>query len=102
MKKWIIKTLAKPVLPVLIQTHKVVNILEVKLEDVIEAILKLGIPDNSPVCATLLNILTATVVVRKALEKTIEFLGGEISVEAKSSLKDFNLDSEIEKLKKLL
>lgn len=101
MKTWILNKLARPLLPVLRQSHRVVVLLEIRLNDLKDALTKIGLPNDTTVFKTVADILGAVITVKAVIERIIVYLGGELPIEA-SSLEGMNLASEVEKLKRLL
>lgn len=100
MKNWLIGLLASPLLPILVQTYKVLLAVENTLNDILKAVTDLGIPVDTPIFDSVKTVITAVIAVKIAIVNTIEFLGGSISIE--SQIEAMNLKEEIEKLKKTL
>lgn len=99
MFAWLIKKLAKPILPLLRQAHKVLRITEKSLENILEGLLDSGFPEDIEAVQKLRKALKATQSAKSAVEKAIKFFGGE--VEALTDIDDKLLEEEVEKLEKL-
>ncbi len=100
MKTWLIGWLAGPLLPILLQSYKVLLATETTLNDVLKTVTDLGIPTDTPIFNSIKTVITAVIAVKVAVQKTIEFLGGTIPPEVQTS--SLSLEKELEKLKKIL
>lgn len=92
---WIINKLAKPLLPILNQSHKVLSIIISTLQDVLIS----GISINSPTYEKIKSVIDAINIIQAVISKIIVFLGETVPVEAQANA---NLKDEIEKLKILI
>ena len=100
MFEWIISKVAKPVLPVLFQAHKVLNLALHAMQNILDSALKSGIAQDSEICNNIKTIMKALSTIRTAVAGIITYLGGKepgVLVSSGSSLEE-----EIEKLKQLL
>lgn len=102
MIKWLRNKLASPLLPILIQTHKVTLLISVNLETVIKYLVDGGVAIDSPIYNNVAKVLSAFKVVNEALSRIILALGGEPFVTQSVLNETISLDSELEKLKNLL
>jgi len=100
MKQWLINKLSGPVLPVLLQAYKVLAAVENSLNDILKVVTDLGVPTETPIFNTIKTVITAVIAIKVAVQTVIEFLGGQIPVQAQVSA--LNLEKEIEELKKML
>lgn len=103
LKQWALNKLAKPLIPALQQSVKVLVIVEAKIKQALEALKTLGITIDGSVLNNINNVLTAISVVQVVLNKILEFIGAPVEAQtANDVLAQADLDAEIEKLKKLI
>jgi hypothetical protein len=100
MKKWFISWLADPLVPILVQSYRVLLATESTLNDVLKTASDLGVSADTPIFNSIKTVITAVIAVKVAVSKTVEFLGGVIPPEVQTST--LNLEKELEKLKKIL
>jgi hypothetical protein len=104
IKTWILNKLVKPAIPVLKQIVYVLDIVAAKINSSLTALETLGISIDGTVLTNIKNVLSAITVVRAAVIKVVEFLGETFDSApfTAESLALVDLDTELEKLKKLI
>lgn len=103
VKEWVLNKLVKPVIPIMKQIIYVIDIVKAKVDDTIKALETLGVSIDGTVLNNVKNVLSAMSVVRTALIKVLEYLGvSYTTVQDNLSLAKVDLNSEIDKLKKLI
>lgn len=96
MFKWV----SNKLVPTLLQTHKVMAVAEISIQYVLDLLGTLQISTESAVWDSVRTISNAINTVKNAIEKAIDFLGGELP--SVYSLSDTNLSAEVEKLKEMI
>lgn len=102
MITWLRNKLAAPLLPILIQTHKVSLLIEVTLATILKMVVDGGVAIDTPIYNNIAKVLTAVQTINEALNKTIEFLGGTPITAQSLASQPQDLDAELEKLKNLI
>lgn len=97
MFAWLVVKIAKPILPVLLQTYKVVVLVD---NAIIIILAKADAELGTPIYKNIEMVSSAVMATKTALAKVILFMGGEVPLA--TSLIDSCLEKEIKKLKRLL
>lgn len=104
IKSWLLNKLVKPAIPVLKQIIFVIDVSKAKIDNALKSLEGLGITIDGTVLNNIKNVLSAMSVVKTALVSVLQFLGEtfDVSTSSNETLAQIDLNSEIEKLKKLI
>jgi len=104
IKTWILNKLIQPVVPIIKQAILVLDIVVAKIDSVLKAMDELGVKLDGTILENIKNAMSAISIVRVALVKILKFIGETFGVQNQSqeALANYDLNSEIEKLKSLV